>query len=376
MAFTPSGTSDTLIKECESKQKLINLLQKVYKSHGFRQVETPSFEYYDTLFEFKNTINKDSTLKLIDKAGKVTVLRPDTTLPIARLVASNYKDFDDLLKLRYNMQVYRTSAKESTKEITQSGVELFGSNSPFDDAEVLVMAIESLLSCGIDDFQIDIGHIGYIKAMLEGLDDQTHLQQLIANKNFLALADSVDKLNIDSQRKDAIKKLPNLYGKFDEIISTASANTQQAKNAIESLNKIFEVLSSLDYAKYVSFDLGMMHDLNYYSGIVFSAYIKGYGTAVLSGGRYDGLIKQENCPACRAVGFSVYIDYLLQAIQLKGIELKAGQQLDVLLVGSDASKLFVEASKLRAQGKIVDIRTGKLNDLQIINAKEIINLDD
>lgn len=104
--------------------------------------------------------------KFFDKEGRILVLRPDITIPIARVAATKYKDVNYPLKFSYigNTFKYNEVGGGKQKEFTQAGIEIIGVNSPEADAEVIAAAIDSVKASGLENFQIDIGQVEFLKA--------------------------------------------------------------------------------------------------------------------------------------------------------------------------------------------------------------------
>lgn len=353
MAFIPEGVKDTLCKESENKDKVIHGFKELYRSYGYRKIETPTFEFYDTFCEIKNTVDKDKTLKIIDASGKILVLRPDVTTPIVRAVLSNFKDRKDYLKFYYNMNIFRKSEGETygKKEHTQVGIEFIGGNRSFCDCEAISLAILSLKSCCEDGFQIDIGQTAYLTALLEGIEDKEQIKKVIANKNMIALGELLKGMDIDDKVKEALIKVPYLYGSMEEIEREAVICNEGTKAAMDSLKEIYRVLKLQGLEAHVSFDLGMMQELNYYTGVIFRGYLEGYGKAVLSGGRYGNLF-EESDDDFSGVGFGIDVEDLLTSIGHKN-SIKS----DYIVVGSSIDKVMEKSRELRSQGYVVESLT-------------------
>ncbi|MBQ9624841.1 MAG: ATP phosphoribosyltransferase regulatory subunit [Clostridia bacterium] len=350
MAFIPEGVKDTLCKESENKDKLIKALKELYRSYGYRKIETPTFEYYDTFFEIKNTVDKDRALKIIDSDGKILILRPDVTTPIVRTVINNFKDRKDYLKFYYNMNIFRKSDFETygKKEYTQVGIEFIGKNRSFCDSEAITLAIKSLKSCCDEAFKIDIGQTAYLKALLSGIENKQAIKETIANKNMIALGEQLENTSVEKEIKEALLKVPYLYGSMEEIEKEAIICNEGTKQAMESLKHIYEALKLQGLDSYVSFDLGMMQELNYYTGVIFRGYAYGCGKSVLSGGRYGNLFEEED-KDFSGVGFGIDIDGLLSVITKKE-SIKS----DYIVVGSDLKKVLEKSAELRNQGYTVE----------------------
>jgi ATP phosphoribosyltransferase regulatory subunit len=119
---------------------------------------------------------------------------------------------------------------------------------------------------------------------------------------------------MSKELKEIFLKLPELFGTLD-ILSFAKGLTSnhRAIKAIERLEKLYDVMSEYGYEKYISFDLGMLSQYNYYTGIIFKAYTYGTGDAVATGGRYDNLVVQFGKEA-PAIGLAIVIDQLILAL--------------------------------------------------------------
>lgn len=368
MAFIPEGVKDTLCKESENKDKVIHGFKELYRSYGYRKIETPTFEYYDTFCEIKNTVDKDKTLKIIDSDGKILLLRPDVTTPIVRAVLSNFKDRKDYLKFYYNMNIFRKSQGEAygKKEHTQVGIEFIGTNRSFCDSEAVSLAILSLKDCCEDGFQIDIGQTAYLTALLDGVEDKDKIKKIIANKNMIALGELLSCMDMEDSTKQALLKVPYLYGSMNEIEREAVICNKGTKAAMDSLRDIYRLLKLQGLEAHVSFDLGMMQELNYYTGVIFRGYVDGWGKAVLSGGRYGNLFEEDD-DDFSGVGFGIDVDGLLASIGHRR-SIKS----DYIVVGSDVDMVIKKSSELRSKGYVVESLTkdmaygrleGKLIDL-------------
>ena len=239
------------------------------------------------------------------------------------------------------------------KETTHIGAELIGDNKSDADAETIALTIDALLKVGLKEFQIEIGHADYFKGLIEAskVDEETaaYLRELLSNKNYFGVEEIVSSLNIDNNIKEAFIKLPEFVGSIEVIKKakeTVSVN-DLVENALDRLEKVYNILKVYGYEKYISFDLGIVSDYQYYTGIVFSGYTYGTGDAIVKGGRYDDLLKQfgKNSPS---IGFCIYIDNLLIAMERQKLEIGGVSLKQVVLYDSISSKAAIElAFKLR-----------------------------
>ena len=192
----------------------------LFKGRGYSEMITPGLEFYD-VFNLKSPyFPQENMYKLIDHKGRLLVMRPDSTLPIARVVATRLKDAALPLRLCYNQAVYRTepALKGKSDEIVQTGIELIGSQMKIADLEVISTAVDALREFGLE-FSIELGHIGIFRELVSRLDADDHtkskIRKLIETKNFPALNDLLDSLGNNSVTT-ALKKLPALFG-GDEV---------------------------------------------------------------------------------------------------------------------------------------------------------------
>ena len=174
---TPEGVRDIYGEECEQRQVLLGKLRHVLASYGYREIETPTFEFFDVFGNEVGTIPSRDLYKFFDREGNTLVLRPDFTPSIARAASRCYPEKGQPVRLGYvgktfvNHQEHRGRLKENT----EIGAELIGESAVDADAEIIAMATSMLLASGLKDFQISIGHVGFYESLVleAGLDDET-----------------------------------------------------------------------------------------------------------------------------------------------------------------------------------------------------------
>lgn len=138
----------------------------MFRSYGYYEIETPIVEFYDVFISEDEITPQETMFKFFDKEGRILVLRPDMTIPTARVAATKYKDADYPLKFSYigNTFKYNEVGGGKQKEFTQAGIEIIGVNTPEADAEVIAAAIDCVKASGLENFQIDIGQVEFLKA--------------------------------------------------------------------------------------------------------------------------------------------------------------------------------------------------------------------
>lgn len=360
--YTPEGVQDILFEESYAKRNLENKLRDLFYSRGYYEVETPTIEFYDAFSAEADIMPQETMFKFFDQQGRILVLRPDMTIPVARIAATKYKDLSRPLKFSYigNAYKYNEMGGGKQKEFTQAGVEIIGVSTPEADAEVIATAINAIKSTGIDNFQVDIGQVEFFKGLMEetGLSEQDteQMRMLIDRKDYLGIEELVKEYNLTNELKELIFSIPGLFGSMD-VIDRVERITRNARSlsALQNLRSILNILEDYGYSKYVSVDLGMVQSLNYYTGIIFRGFTYGIGFPVLSGGRYDNLVEKfgKKCPA---TGFSLGINMIMMALERQKAELKKPSVATLVCYQPKGRKTAFEiCDELRKQGLNVEI---------------------
>lgn len=318
----PAGVQDVLPRECSILTELKLKLERKFSLAGFSPVLSAGLEYYETFSGKENAVPEERMFKMTDTDGKLLVLRPDTTLSIARIAATKLNS--DRARLSYFADKYdlENGGGLSSREIYQAGVECLGEEGAFSDAQCIAFAIECLKEAGLRDFIIDIGHVGYFKGLLEesGLSpfQAEDVRACINRKDTMNAERLLKKAGVSGDALNNILALPALFG-GREVFSVAEALTHNscARKAVDDLKDIDRLLTEMGYEGYISYDLGMIKPLSYYSGILFSGLVKDLGAPVLSGGRYDNLADAfgKHMPA---VGFAMGLKRILVALERQG----------------------------------------------------------
>ncbi len=359
--ITPEGTRDLLFDECLARREVEKKLTKLFSGFGYSEVVTPGIEFYDVFSGSSRNFRQENLYKMTDTKGRLIVMRPDSTIPIARLVATRLKDASMPLRLFYNQSIYENNAllKGRSDENVQAGIELIGgNNSKRADYEVLCTAVEALSTFDKDNFRLELGHIGYFKELVAKLDVDDGIREdirmLISNKNYPALNDLLDEVG-DNAVTRALRQLPSLFGGAEVFDKASKLYTNpEIEKILESLKEEYERLTSLGFEGKISVDLGFVSHIAYYTGIVFRGYLSEIGQSVLKGGRYDGLIKEfgKDCPA---VGFGINVDAVARHLRRIGerFELKTP---DALVFGEKGYVVesISYAQKLVAEGLSVE----------------------
>lgn len=374
--ITPEGTKDLLFEECVLRRNIEGSLHEIFKGRGYNEMITPGLEFYDVFNLNSRYFPQENLYKLTDSKGRLLVLRPDSTMPIARVVATRLKDAVLPLKLYYNQKVYRTTPalKGRSDEIAQTGIELIGSDLKIADLEVIATAVSSLKSFGMK-FSLELGHIGIFKELVGRLNisanQKEEIRKLIETKNFPALNDMLDSLE-NSPVTNALKKLPGLFG-GEEVFEKAQKLMADDKieSILDELKAIYNDAAAICGADgEITVDLGLVNKTDYYTGIIIKGYLQGYGREVLSGGRYDKLISEFGYDI-PAVGFAVNVDAVAKVLAKSGspVEMPCADIIVYAEPGFEVEAIKA-AQKLREEGYIVE--NALFDDLELVReyAKE------
>lgn len=336
-------------------------LHAVLTKYGYRDIQTPTFEFFNIFSKEIGTTPSKDLYKFFDKDGNTLVLRPDFTPSVARSAAKYYAEDDMPVKLCYmgNTFINSSSYQGRLKETTQCGVELIGDGSVCADAEILAMVVDSLRASGLKEFQISVGHARFFHGLIEaaglGEEAEEELRELLNNKNFFGVEEFVETLNLDAN----LKKLFTMLGSFEtQVEELAEAKDLAADypvilSAIADLEKLGEYLKLYGIEKYISFELGIISKYHYYTGIIFAGYTFGTGEPIVKGGRYDKLLTYFGKKA-PSIGFGIVVDQLMAALSRQKIQLAVEDHTTLLVFTEEKiQQAIARAQQLRGDGNDV-----------------------
>ncbi len=307
---TPEGTQDRLFSQCKDLRSAQRELTRLFRKNGYEEISTPEIEYYDLFLQSGNPIPQEAMMKIVDRSGKLMVMRPDCTAPIARVAATKLKSSPFPQRLYYNETVFRSGAanRGGSSEIPQCGIELLGAGGIEADVETVSLAVEALKAVCQKGFHIELGHAGLFRALAEQTDMPDskieEARKLIEGKHFAALEEFLQPYENKSAYA-LLSRLSQLFG-GKEVLEEAETLVG-TRPELTYLRKLYEALEGAGCGEYIKFDLGLVHQIDYYTGVTFRGYARGVGAPVLSGGRYDNLLGAFGRPA-PAIGFAVNVD--------------------------------------------------------------------
>ncbi|MDF9825636.1 ATP phosphoribosyltransferase regulatory subunit [Breznakia sp. PF5-3] len=315
----PSGMRDLVLDEAKKKKVLQLEIENRLDKWGYQEIMTPSIEFYRTYSVGFDDIREEDLYKFFDDNGRILALKADMTIPIARVVATKFKDSNETLRFRYCANVFKVheTLSGNKNEITDCGVELIGVDKKTGDLEILVTALDALQVVNSAKLTLEIGDVQFFQIACEKAnltDEQSEkLGYLIDHKSLIELDDYLNEIDLPNQFKKFFSQMVWWNGDisiFKEVEKYAF--DEKLIQIINRLRVLDKQLASLGYKDIITYDLGKIGNLNYYTGLVFDAFVEGVGLRVMSGGRYDNLIKKYGIDL-PAVGFSIKLDQLMNA---------------------------------------------------------------
>ncbi len=315
------GTKDLSPDEMRRFRLIEGVFRDCCLKWGYEEVRTPTLEYLH-LFTSTGTLTPSRLHKVYSFldwdawSGERVVLRPDGTIPIARLYIDTMEE-KELAKLFYvtNVFIFEETGKE-TRERWQCGTELIGAGSTIADVELVILALEVLRKLGLEGIELRLSHAGLIKALLGkfGLKpgEQTKIFAQILNGDVEGLAKA------RAERPElgrALTPLLNLKGKSSGFLRNMKAVINQDLPELEpSLNNFINIVDLLDSLGCdYQIDITSGKGFEYYTGVIFQLFA---GEEYIGGGgRYDALIPLMGGRDIPASGFALYLDHLMNLIK-------------------------------------------------------------
>lgn len=356
LVHTPEGVRDIYGEECARKLALQQILHHKLHNYGYRDIQTPTFEYFDVFSEEIGTTSSKELYKFFDKEGNTLVLRPDFTPSMARCAAKYFAE-DMPIRFTYVGSTFTNTSnlQGKLKEMTQMGIELIGDDSVEADAEIISMVVEALLATGLEEFQISVGQMEYFKGICAacGMDEETELtlRDYISSKNYFAAEELLLNKEIRKDYKEILLRIADLFGSVEALKEAKELVTnERSLHAIARLEHLYKVLCDYGVEKYVSFDLGLLSEYHYYTGVMFKAYTYGVGDAIITGGRYDNLLQRFGKRA-PAIGAAIVVDDLLLALSRQKINIDVNRESYLIVYTKESYHSALQKAKALRAGK-------------------------
>ena len=305
----PSGTRDVLPDEMRELRAISTALLEVFTAEGYGEVATPTLEY-DSVLARGGAGGPLPAYRVVDDHGAVLALRSDMTVPIARVVATRYPAAEPPLRFCYFANAFRSVRphRGQQREFLQAGVELIGSPAPEGTAEALRVLCAALDATGLEHYRVGVGDASLFPALLESagvpVEARAGVLHELGTRDFVGLERRLRELDLRAEDRARLLELPQVRG-GPEVLAEHGAS-------VAALQSVLDLLPEGSRGR-VIFDLGLVRDLDYYTGAVFEVYDPAMGQPIGGGGRYDDLLGRFGRPL-PAVGFALTVDSLHVAL--------------------------------------------------------------
>jgi ATP phosphoribosyltransferase regulatory subunit len=313
----PPGTRDVLPEEMRELRLICERMRTCFEDSGYGEIHTPALEYEEVL-RLGEERAAGARYRTFDEQGDVLALRSDMTIPVARVVATRYRDVEPPLRFCYFARAWRTAERGvgEPREFLQGGLELIGVPGAGGDAEVVTLTLAALGEAGLRRHRMGVGDASLYRTLLKSLDvpEERHLPLLecLSRRDLVGLDMRVSALGLGAREHELLVRLPELRGGHDVLQRAAGP----AGEAAERLRALHELLEERGVADRVIFDLGLVRELGYYTGVVFEVYDPAVGFTLGGGGRYDEVLGRfgRDLPAC-GLAMDVQRIHLAQAAE-------------------------------------------------------------
>ncbi len=362
----PRGLRDILPVEARERRDIERTLRELFYLWGYGEVISPTFEFYEQLATDAGESITGDMLRFFDRDTNLLALRPEMTIPIARLAAMRLKAIKGPHRLFYIANVFREELAQmgQSREFFQAGIELIDASGPQSDAEVLGLLISSLEKTGLKDFRIGVGQVAFLRSVFSSFNIpkalQKEMESTLAAKNIVGFKNLLARSEPGKTIKETLVNIVTLRGGLDALRNARELPLNEPSMAtLEELIQTIDQLRSLGLEERILIDLGIVRDFDYYTGVIFEAYCPQLGSPLGGGGRYDNLLKDFDYPVS-AAGFAFGIDRLHIALSVQNKDvIEDGKK--ILVYSNDHSKAMIKAESLRRDGQAAEVALMKMD---------------
>ncbi|MBR3158952.1 MAG: ATP phosphoribosyltransferase [Atopobiaceae bacterium] len=324
---TPRGFRDILPQEALARERITETVRACFSSHGYLPVETPILEDRSVI-ETAGRI-QDSPFQLFDKDDRLLMLRPDLTLPIARMVAGRMGTEALPARLRYVAPVVREQGalRGQPRQFTQLGVELIGGKGTDSESEVVLLLADALARLAVPDWYVVCGSVAPLTALLDtcglGPEFSHGVLSFVHDSDLVGLDELVDATEgLTDAQAAALRGIARLNGDehvVDELATLLeAAGVGAEESGVTALRQLLAQCAPLVRQGRLRFDFSIINSFDYYTGLVFKAYAEGIAASLASGGHYDAVLANLGMPSVSACGFAMSLERLQEVLGEQG----------------------------------------------------------
>ncbi|MEM3607570.1 MAG: ATP phosphoribosyltransferase regulatory subunit [Candidatus Bathyarchaeia archaeon] len=344
----PEGLRDLTPPEAEKRRTLTEKFRDTLNLWGYREVSTPTLEFESSLSRGVGREMTNRMFKLQDVDGEIIALRAEMTAPVARLVSSRLDSWPKPIRLFYIGSVFKRTRRswEESRETLQGGAELMGAETPHGEVEILILLKDLLERLEVPEATIDLGHSTLFKRLVKPMPEQKRVELM----NYLRRRDKKGLTNLlgkvenpeEGRRIEAIIDL--LEATRLEDAASIISEIEELNRYSSELEELGEQLQDLGVTDGIGFDITLIRNLEYYTGIVFEVITPSLGVPIGGGGRYDNLIEKFGAQATQAIGFALDLDMVSKAA-----EITSQRERRILILG-DPKTAYRISGELRNKG--------------------------
>ena len=388
----PRGTRDILPGEVELRDAAVREIVAVYRTYGFRRIETPALEHLRLLAGSEGGENEKLIFKVLKRgeelesarrAGEELAdlgLRFDLTVPLARYYADNHAQLPDPLKAIQIGPVWRAERpqKGRFRQFTQCDIDVLGLASPLVEIELILATTDALARLGLSDLTVRINDRRLLELLARhcGFPDDAH-------SAFFIVFDKLDRLGAEGVLAELREggHDPQAVGRFAELLPRldpektslptlrAALPGAEATETWDSLATIIAVTNAEIAPRCrVRFDPTLVRGMGYYTGPIFEIAAAGYPSSIAGGGRYDRMIGRLLGRQVPASGFSIGFERLISILNERGglpsrdgAETAARRVALLVAADGDLATAVRAAKTLRSEGYLVSLEVRRKN---------------
>lgn len=309
----PTGTRDFLPDELEERRAIESAFATVMTRHGYREARTPALEY-EALMPEDALADVRPAFRVIQADNSMLVMRPDATIPIARMVATRLlRTSVPPFRLWYSTPIWRQTRGHTgaAVELHQLGAECFASSSGESEPEILALVADVLAGLNLSECRIAIGHANIAHEIFDSFHlsprAESEMAKALHRRDYVAL----DALRQDAGLPETVRSLLSRRGGLEVIDELHSLAPQAADDLHRAVKRLEPQLAAT-----LIVDAGMSHHLDYYSSLLLEVVHPALGRALGAGGQYDDLVARFGSDDLPATGFAFDLALLHRATTL------------------------------------------------------------
>lgn len=292
---TPLGVKDYTPESFNKIEMIIDGARSIAREFSYEGIKTPAIEYYQTV-GLNTQIREDELIRFTGPLGRMLIIRPDLTTPIARIVASTYRELPPPFRFFSYGDVYRNDSGGMIEEKTQVDFELIGEKSQEADGEIINIAAKIVMDFSGGDIRITLGHTKIINILLEEIitdpEKRDEIFRALSSLNYVSYRNLVSELSVSEKSKERLIEILAIKGKLEDVLPLEEwyKEKEEWQRIFLEIKNIQRILEGYNLGEEVIFDLSLIGRHKYYTGMIFNIYAQGSPYKIASGGRYDALI--------------------------------------------------------------------------------------